>query len=118
MVELRKRKDAPTTAPTPAAKKKVTTSKKVTAEKKVDPAPKKEETKPETNGEASKSSVPSVGDTIKLDGFGGDVQLQDGTKTTLKELLEKSENGVVLFTYPKANTPGCKSLLYNHYCAL
>ncbi|KAH6652928.1 thioredoxin-like protein, partial [Truncatella angustata] len=31
----------------------------------------------------------------------------DGKKTTLKELVDESKSGVVLFTYPKASTPGC-----------
>ena len=30
-------------------------------------------------------------------------------KTTLAKLVEESKGGVVLFTYPKASTPGCKS---------
>lgn len=53
----------------------------------------------------------AVGDTIPLDGFGGTVQTHDGTSVTVKELLEKSGKGLVLFTYPKASTPGCKSSL-------
>ncbi|KAJ5906242.1 uncharacterized protein N7473_003158 [Penicillium subrubescens] len=97
MVELRKRK-AP--APPPVV------------EKKSKPAPKskaadipKEATK-ETK-EAPKSTVPAVGDIIDLDTFGGEIETNDGTKTTLKKLVEESKSGVVLFTYPKASTPGC-----------
>lgn len=50
----------------------------------------------------------AVGDTIDLDVFGGEIETNDGKKTTLKELLEESKAGVVLFTYPKASTPGCR----------
>ncbi|KAG5973617.1 hypothetical protein E4U55_000377 [Claviceps digitariae] len=49
----------------------------------------------------------AVGDVIDLDEFGGEVETNDGKKTSLKELVEKSGSGVVLFTYPKASTPGC-----------
>lgn len=109
MVELRKRKDAPT-AHTPVAKKKAPTKKAPAAEKKVEKkTEEKEETKVETNGDAPESTIPSVGDIIRLDGFGGEFELQNGTKGTLKELVEKSKNGVVLFTYPKV-----KFSLENH----
>jgi peroxiredoxin Q/BCP len=71
-----------------------------------------------SNGNATASkAVPSgvkpskinVGDVISLEGFGGTIQTQDGEETTLKALVDKSKGGVVLFTYPKASTPGCKS---------
>jgi peroxiredoxin Q/BCP len=96
MVELRKRK-AP--APPPVV------------EKKSKPAPKSKEadTPKEATKEAPKSTVPSVGDIIDLDTFGGEIETNDGTKTTLKKLVEESKSGVVLFTYPKASTPGCTS---------
>jgi peroxiredoxin Q/BCP len=58
-----------------------------------------------TNGA---SSAPKVGDVIDLEGFGGALELQDGKKTTFKELVDQSTAGVVVFTYPKASTPGCK----------
>jgi len=48
-----------------------------------------------------------VGDTINLDGFGGSIQTNDEKATSLKELVDQSKSGVVLFTYPKASTPGC-----------
>jgi peroxiredoxin Q/BCP len=57
---------------------------------------------------ATPSSAVSVGSTISLDGFGGEVETSDGKKTTLKQLVDESAGGVVLFTYPKASTPGCK----------
>lgn len=53
-------------------------------------------------------NVPSVGDTLSLDGFGGEIETNEGVKTTLKALVDSSESGVVLFTYPRASTPGCK----------
>lgn len=104
-VELRKRK-APPPAPEPPKKKAA----------KAKPAPKpKEAVKPKkeepaaapakTNGAAAKKVA--VGDTVDLPAFGGKVTLNDGTETTLAELVEKSGSGVVLFTYPKASTPGC-----------
>ena len=52
--------------------------------------------------------APSVGDTITLDGFGGEVETNDEEKVTLSKLVDDSKSGVVLFTYPKASTPGCE----------
>ncbi|RWA04289.1 hypothetical protein EKO27_g10810 [Xylaria grammica] len=113
-VELRKRKaPAPAPAPQPPAKKQSKAS-KATAKAKANvkgataavaaPAP---AAKPaETNG-SSKSGKPVVGDVISFDGFGGEVETNDGVKTTLKDLVNQSKAGVVLFTYPKASTPGC-----------
>jgi peroxiredoxin Q/BCP len=60
------------------------------------------------NGTAAPAAALKVGDTIDLATFGGEVETHDGTKTTLKQLVEASKGGVVLFTYPKASTPGCK----------
>lgn len=91
-VELRKRK-APEPVPAPPPKKS-TVSKAV--------AKVKEAVKP--NGAAKKVAV---GDTVTLDAFGGEVETNDGEKTTLKKLVDESKAGVVLFTYPKASTPGC-----------
>lgn len=106
-VELRKRK-APPPAPEPAPKKQSTVKKAV---KKAKEAIKDNITKSaESNGPAKAAKPagkPAVGDTITLDGFGGEVQTNDGKKTTLKDLVDESKAGVVLFTYPKASTPGC-----------
>jgi len=49
----------------------------------------------------------TVGLKISLDGFGGEIETNEGVKTTLATLLDASDGGVVLFTYPKASTPGC-----------
>ncbi|KAK4575161.1 thioredoxin peroxidase dot5 [Recurvomyces mirabilis] len=55
----------------------------------------------------AKSGPPEVGESVELEGFGGEVETNDGEKTTLAKLVEESKAGVVLFTYPKASTPGC-----------
>ncbi|KAF3057991.1 Peroxiredoxin DOT5 [Daldinia childiae] len=111
-VELRKRK-APAPAPEPPVKKQSKVSK---AASKVKEAVKAKPTKPtkttkttksaDANG-SSKPAKPVVGDTLTLDGFGGEFETNDGKKTTLKALLDESKSGVVIFTYPKASTPGC-----------
>ncbi|KPI36822.1 Peroxiredoxin [Cyphellophora attinorum] len=49
----------------------------------------------------------SVGTKVDLNGFGGTVTTHDGKKVTLGELASGAEKGVVVFTYPKASTPGC-----------
>lgn len=87
---LRKRKaPEPTTAPAPM---KVTKA-----------APKK----PSAAAAPASSKKIAVGDVIDIDTFGGEIETNDGDKTSLKTLLEASGSGVVLFTYPKASTPGC-----------
>jgi peroxiredoxin Q/BCP len=103
-VELRKRKAADP-APAPPAKKQSAVSKAATKIKEAITGS-KESTPTKANG-----SIPSkvaVGQTITLEGFGGEVETHDGQKTSLKKLVDESKAGVVLFTYPKASTPGCK----------
>ncbi|EEQ83458.1 hypothetical protein RJZ56_007663 [Blastomyces dermatitidis] len=56
---------------------------------------------------SSQKKAPKIGDTIDLDKIGTDITTHDGTQTTLKSLVEQSTAGVVLFTYPRASTPGC-----------
>lgn len=90
MVELRKRK-AP--APPPVEKK----------AKSAKPA-----TKPTPKPAAPKQDAPSVDDVLDLAQFGGEFETNEGHKTSLQKLVEESDAGVVLFTYPKASTPGCK----------
>lgn len=145
-VELRKRK-APAAPPAPAPTKKraATKGKKAAGKAKEDvkkPAPEAE--KPAKDDEATESAPEApeeketvkeeakddkkkpaaagkiaVGDVIDLEGFGGEIQTNDGDKTTLKKLVDDSKSGVVLFTYPKASTPGCESLFsflfYRHF---
>lgn len=65
--------------------------------------------KPVASNKSAGGGGDKVGDVIDLEGFGGKIELDDGEETTLKALVEKSGSGVVLFTYPKASTPGCKS---------
>lgn len=96
MVELRKRK-APTQ---PAA-----------AEKKSKSAPTPSEV--DTTSQAPSQKVPKVDDILDLENFGGEIETNDGSKTTLKKLVEGNTSGVVLFTYPKASTPGCTSVLHH-----
>ncbi|KAI8934270.1 hypothetical protein NX059_009011 [Plenodomus lindquistii] len=121
MVELRKRKEAPPAPVRPAKKAAPAKGKKAQSEKTV--VEKVQETIAETvdavkdavvsatNGadrdEVKKSGPVKVGDTIDVATFGGEVETHDGKKTTLAKLLEESKSGVVLFTYPKASTPGC-----------
>lgn len=137
MVELRKRKTPPPAPPPAAKKERKTKAKKDNAEaassstktaasalktKATEGAPKppppsgelgmgvsKTPAVPESGSKTS-SDPPKVGDTIELQGFGGEIETNDGEKVTLQALVEKSDAGVVLFTYPKASTPGCKVL--------
>lgn len=53
-------------------------------------------------------STINVGDNIDLGRYSGEIELNNGQKTTLKKLVDASNSGVVLFTYPRASTPGCK----------
>lgn len=123
MVELRKRKTPPP-APAPAPKKERKTkatkangksepvAEPAAPEPTAAPAPAPEAApEPETKAAAG---VPKPGDKIDLEGFGGEVETNDGRKVTLKALVEESKEGVVLFTYPKASTPGCRFLLGCH----
>jgi peroxiredoxin Q/BCP len=74
----------------------------------------KEETKDAKKDDKKKPAAAgkvAVGDVIDLEGFGGEIETNGGEKTSLKKLVDDSESGVVLFTYPKASTPGCKSFL-------
>ncbi|KAL1872160.1 thioredoxin peroxidase dot5 [Paecilomyces lecythidis] len=102
MVELRKRK-APA-EPAPTEKKPKVAQKAATGGR---PRASAKEAKKDTAASSSKAATPSVGETIQLDGFGGEIETHEGVKTTLKALVEESKSGVVLFTYPKASTPGC-----------
>lgn len=128
MVELRKRK-TPHPAPEPKPKKERKTKAKATTNgdapaadepapepvaesSKAAPAAPVEEEKPAAKEEKpaakAKSGPPKAGEKIDLDGFGGEIETHEGKKVTLKSLVEESKAGVVLFTYPKASTPGCK----------
>ncbi|KIX04943.1 uncharacterized protein Z518_05814 [Rhinocladiella mackenziei CBS 650.93] len=125
MVELRKRPPPKETATPPPTAKRGSTAKKPADKAKetiTSKGGKKNGTTPAKEPLTSVAPIPdvavrsangrvsgkiTVGETLELDGFGGTVQTNDGTDVTLKELLEKSLAGVVIFTYPKASTPGC-----------
>lgn len=112
-VELRKRKaPAPPPAP-PPSRKKSTKAKTADTNNQVvkKTAEKISNNKKEANGAfkpTEKPGPPAKGDTIRLDNFGGEVETNDGKTVSLKDLVKESKSGVVLFTYPKASTPGCK----------
>lgn len=89
------------------AKKEEEEEEEKTEEEKVEEE-KVEEKKEEPKETKKKSDKAEVGDVVDLDGFGGEIETNDGDKTTLKALVDESKSGVVLFTYPKASTPGCK----------
>jgi peroxiredoxin Q/BCP len=122
MVELRKRKTPPPAPVRPAKKKAAPKGEGSKASKvKAAVAEKVEAVKEKVSGKsngaenaeapngAAATGTPVVGDTINLAGFGGEVETQDGLKTSLAKLIEESKAGIVLFTYPKASTPGCES---------
>ncbi|MCJ1443763.1 MAG: hypothetical protein MMC23_004263 [Stictis urceolatum] len=102
-VELRKRKAPAEPAPPPPAKKKTNPVKAAVEKTKAAIGGKKESA---ANGTAP-ASAPTAGSAISLEDFGGEIETHDGEKTTLKKLVDASGSGVVLFTYPKASTPGC-----------
>ena len=59
---------------------------------------------------SSKLSHDSVGKKINLtNDFGGKISTHEGKSVTLADLLKQgaASKGVVIFTYPKASTPGC-----------
>lgn len=97
MVELRKRPVREEPPPKAAAPKKA----KKSEESLLTPEGK-------TENPSAGAISPQVGDTIALGSFGGEVETNDGHKVSLGKLVEDSKAGVVLFTYPKASTPGCK----------
>jgi peroxiredoxin Q/BCP len=112
MVELRKRKVAPTAPAEPAPKKAAPKPKPKTSKLKEALEEKVEQVsatlKKAVGGGNANTATPKVGDVITLEGFGGEVETQNGTKVTLKKLVDESKAGVVIFTYPRASTPGCK----------
>src|SRR6266513_237659 len=103
MVELRKRK-------APAELIHLGTAKKRSSQLKDNPKVKDSTPAKKTEPIDSFASqrILHIGDTISLDTFGGEIQTHEGIPTTLKELVNRSKAGVVLFTYPKASTPGCE----------
>lgn len=132
MVELRKRKASQLPSAPPPKKRTTSTTKAKGKAKKEKSATEKAEsgTKPEPIVETKDELVPKkedpavaaipvpngnpdapkhlLGYTIDLENFGGEVHTQDEKSSTLAQLVQNSKAGVVLFTYPKASTPGCK----------
>ncbi|KAL1958079.1 hypothetical protein VTO42DRAFT_5119 [Malbranchea cinnamomea] len=97
-VELRKRKAPAEPAQQPASKRRSSRSNAAASNKKAKDKIKASTTSPKTL---------AVGETIDFDAFQDEITLQDGTPTSLKALVSESNSGVVLFTYPRASTPGC-----------
>jgi peroxiredoxin Q/BCP len=131
MVELRKRKEAPPAPEKPTKKKAAPKSKKgdkSAVEETLEQAGEVANTVVAQASEVAGAAVekaqevlasateaangakpgPKTGESINLDEFGGEVETHDGKTVTLKQLVEESGAGVILFTYPKASTPGCK----------
>ncbi|KAI1506955.1 Merozoite capping protein-1 [Pyrenophora tritici-repentis] len=115
-VELRKRKEAPPAPVRPAKKKAPAKAKKAEDEKTV--VEKVQETVAEkveavkeavvgkSNGaSAAKAGAPKVGDTIDLASFGGEIETNDGEKTTLAKLVEESKGGVAQHKSASSATP-------------
>jgi len=72
-------------------------------EKSVEEEKPTEEAKP---APAKKSGPPAKGDKLDVASL-PDVETHDAEKVTISSLLADSKAGIVLFTYPKASTPGC-----------
>ncbi|MCJ1308459.1 hypothetical protein MMC25_002112 [Agyrium rufum] len=101
-VELRKRKAPEAPAAVPPTKKPSST-KSAASKAKAAVTGKKENP---SNGTSSGGKA-VAGSSIELEGFGGEIETNDGNKTSLEKLVDESQSGVVIFTYPKASTPGC-----------
>ena len=124
MVELRKRPAPPPAAP-PAKKKAAPKSKSKKEDAKAEEPVAEEQPAAATDNAAAETAAkeavaetsaktssgpalpPKQGDKVGLESFGGEIETNDGQKTTLAQLVKSSKKGVVLFTYPKASTPGC-----------
>lgn len=101
----------PAAEPEKADKKEEKKEKK--EEKKEEEIEEKKEAKgEEETGEKAAGGVPEEGDVLDLSQFEAEIELNDGTKTSFRKLLEESKEGVAVFTYPKASTPGCKSAFF------
>lgn len=108
MVELRKRKAPAEPAPPPS--KKTNPVKAAASKLKGAVTGGSSQKTAATNGESATPANIAVGDTLTLtDSFGGEIETNAGEKTTLKKLVDASAGGVVIFTYPRASTPGCTS---------
>ncbi|KAG8528021.1 uncharacterized protein KY384_006937 [Bacidia gigantensis] len=58
--------------------------------------------------QVAKNSKIAVGEIINSAGLGGEIETHEGAKVTLQSLLDEcGRSNLVIFTYPKASTPGC-----------
>ncbi|KAI5302544.1 hypothetical protein KEM56_000597 [Ascosphaera pollenicola] len=89
--------DKPAPAPAPAAKRQRRAKK---------PSKKQAQAKT-TTAPMAVADAPKAGDKISLENFGGTIKRNDGSETTLQSLVNECNKGIVIFTYPKASTPGC-----------
>lgn len=101
------KKDAP--AEEPAAAESVVDTVKETVNAAAAAAAPTVEAAAEAITKVAKGTVPKTAETVDLDDFGGEIATHDDEKVTLAKLVQDSKAGVVLFTYPKASTPGCQS---------
>lgn len=99
----------PATAPRPAKKGRPAAKIEAVA-KKVAPAAPEPKKAAVASSTGTASSI-TVGSILDLNDFGGVISTHDGRTVTLKSLVGESKAGVIIFTYPKASTPGCESLL-------
>ena len=53
----------------------------------------------------------AAGDVVDFNSDIGSIEVTtgEGESVTLKTLHEQSDGGIIIFTYPKASTPGCES---------
>ncbi|KAK2750631.1 hypothetical protein FQN57_002702 [Myotisia sp. PD_48] len=115
VVELRKRKPraVPVEAPAPKKRARTTTKKAATAPKEKKEVESKAKEVEEDNATAAvtpndnKRATPEQDDVLDLSLYEDEIQLEDGTTTSFKALVDESKSGVIVFTYPKASTPGC-----------
>lgn len=109
-VELRKR-SAPEPAPPAAKRGKVDKSKKPTSKPKVQsPAPPEPPADPSSEEKSAKKSTnPQLSASSIGQKFTSSTPLttHKSDQTTISDLLAKSDKGIVIFTYPRASTPGC-----------
>ncbi|KAF8460727.1 thioredoxin-like protein, partial [Kalaharituber pfeilii] len=99
---------APAAPAAPAAKKgrsKAASAKETKETKEAKEADAKADAK-DTKADAKATPKLKVGDTLPTDL--GEITLDDGSKTTFGALLDDSDKGIVLFSYTKQSTPGCK----------
>ena len=55
----------------------------------------------------NRRTVPKPGEILPLDKIRGEVEITDGEKATLQNLVDISVGGVMIFTFSKAETPDC-----------